>query len=188
MSRRINQNAPEETTSGETRGADKPTLVRAAEPQITYDDYPRIEPGEYRAYCRTARIYFDPGFRKWMCLLRWDVLDPEGTRTLARIAKWLYIGRKQHCTRRSQFWREYLRANGGPPERKDRLRSTVFARSRTGEGHQTTSYAERRTATTLCTVLGGGANTQLGNGPHPLSTSVLQSHIPVQPLLSECLN
>jgi len=105
-----------------------PHLVRQSEPEITHDGYERIAPGEYRAYCRAARIYRDPGFRKWLCVLRWDVLDPAGIRTVARVPQWLYIGRKPHATRRAQFWREWCRAHGGPPSRKDRMTAGVFVR------------------------------------------------------------
>lgn len=102
--------------------------MRQKEPQITHDDYARIAPGKYRAYCRAARIYFDPGYRKWLCVLRWDIFDPTGFKAIARVPQWLYIGRRQHCTRRSQFWREYCRANGGPPARQDRMGTSVFMR------------------------------------------------------------
>jgi hypothetical protein len=183
MSRRARARESESGSPVKYQRAPGPRLVRLAEPEITHDDYPRIEPGEYRAYCRSARIYFDPGFRKWVCLLRWDVLDLEGTRTLARIAKWIYVGRKQHCTRRSQFWREYLRANGGPPTRKDRLCSSVFVRriarvlvrdtmppaAKRGELPQ--PYAPYSVVEQILSWETGAALP---------STSVLQSHIPVQ--------
>jgi hypothetical protein len=107
---------------------DGPRLVRQSEPEITHDGYERIIPGEYRAYCRAARIYRDPGFQKWVCVLRWDILDPTGIRKLAQVPQWLYIGRKPHATRRAQFWREWCRANGGPPSRKDRMSAAVFHR------------------------------------------------------------
>lgn len=103
-----------------------PRLVRQAEPEITHDGYERIAPGEYRAYCRAARIYRDPGFKKWICLLRWEVLDPAGIRIVARIPQWLYIGRRPHASRRTQFWREWCHAHGGPPSRKDRMSAAVF--------------------------------------------------------------
>lgn len=105
-----------------------PRLVRQSEPDITHDAYVRITPGEYRAYCRAARIYRDPGFKKWVCLLRWEVFDSAGSRIMARIPQWLYIGRKPHATRRAQFWREWCRAHGGAPSREDRMTARAFAR------------------------------------------------------------
>ncbi len=32
---------------------------------IEWKDYPRIPPGEYRAYCKWGKQYRDPGFRRW---------------------------------------------------------------------------------------------------------------------------
>jgi hypothetical protein len=105
-----------------------PRLVGQSEPQITHDSYERISPGQYQAYCRSARIYRDPGFRKWLCVLRWEVLDAGNLSKIARVPQWLYIGRKPHATRRSQYWREWCRAHGGPPSRVDRMTARVFTR------------------------------------------------------------
>ena len=104
-----------------------PRLVHS-EPEITHDSYERISPGMYRAYCRSARIYRDPGFKKWLCVLRWDVLHAENLGKIARVPQWLYIGRKPHATRRAQYWREWCRAHGGPPLRKDRMTARIFTR------------------------------------------------------------
>jgi hypothetical protein len=38
-------------------------------PDIKWRHYDRIEPGVYTAYCRLARTYRDPGYRRWTCLL-----------------------------------------------------------------------------------------------------------------------
>ena len=32
---------------------------------------------EYPGYCRWAKQYWDGGFRRWTCLLRWDVLSDD---------------------------------------------------------------------------------------------------------------
>jgi len=158
-------------------------LVENREPQVTHDSYERITPGVYRAYCRAARIYWDPGYKKWLCLLRWDVLDAAGAR-IASIQQWLYIGRKRnapHTTRRAQYWREWCHAHGGPPLRRDRMAAHVFT---------------KRIARVL--VGDSGASTQNGTPHYPYSvvrqikewetgsgiasTSVLQSHIPERQL------
>ena len=47
-----------------------------AAPKITFDldAYDRIAPGEYFAFCTHAVIYRDPGYRRWIVRLRWNVL------------------------------------------------------------------------------------------------------------------
>ena len=105
-----------------------PRLVRHSEPQITHDSYERISPGPYRAYCRAARIYWDPTLKRWLRVLRWDILNIAGLNKIAQIPQWLYIGRKPHATRRAQYWREWSRAHGEPPARTDRMTARVFTR------------------------------------------------------------
>ena len=110
-----------------------PRLVHEREPEITHDAYDRIHPGEYLAYCRAARVYRDPQFKRWTCVLRWDAFDESGFRVIGRIQQWLSLGqpknrdpRKPHASRRSTYWQAWIRANGGPPSRADRLASSVF--------------------------------------------------------------
>jgi hypothetical protein len=154
-----------------------PRLIRHSEPQITHDSYERISPGPYRAYCRAARIYWDPVFKKWLCVLRWDILNTAGLNKIAQIPQWLYIGRKPHATRRAQYWREWCRAHGDPPSRTDRMTARVFTRriarvvvsdtgppSQDGIPHYAYSVVRRIE--------------QWETGHGELSTSVLQSHIP----------
>lgn len=158
-----------------------PKLVRKSEPAITHDVYERIAPGEYRGYCRAARIYRDPGFRKWVCVLRWDILDADGIGTLARIPQWLYIGRKPHATRRAQFWREWNRANGGAaltsgPDDRVSIREASGAGDR---GRFQAASAGWGCLPSLA-LFRGSSHTGMGNGAGRASTSVLQSHIPKQ--------
>jgi hypothetical protein len=49
--------------------------TRGSQEEITstWGDYPRIEPGNYPAYCRSAEWYRDPHFKQWRCLIRFDV-------------------------------------------------------------------------------------------------------------------
>lgn len=48
---------------------------RQVEPEITWQHVPRLEPGEYKAYCRAAKIYRDGAFKRWVCAIHFDVLD-----------------------------------------------------------------------------------------------------------------
>ncbi len=95
---------------------------------IEWKDYPRIAPGKYRAYCKWGKQYRDPGFRRWLCLLRWDVLTDDLLRVIASVPLWFPLGAgdKPHASRRGKYLPEWIRANGGPPARRDRLSPGVF--------------------------------------------------------------
>jgi len=101
---------------------------RAEAPEIEWPDYPRIEPGEYRAYCRWGRQYRDPGFKCWRCLLRWDVLTEDSLTVIACVPQWFPLGsgEKPRASRRGKYLPEWIRAHGGPPVRGDRLSPRVF--------------------------------------------------------------
>ena len=95
---------------------------------IDWRDYPRIVPGEYRAYCKWGKHYKDPGYRRWLCLLRWDVLTDDLVRVQACVPQWFPLGSrdKPRASRRGKYLPEWVRANGGPPARRDRLSPGVF--------------------------------------------------------------
>jgi hypothetical protein len=108
-----------------------PVLVLPqAEPAIQWRDYARIEPGVYPAYCRWGRHYRDPGFKRWTCLLLFDVLSDDLTRVLARVPMWMNLGEREkpYAGRRRKYFKEWVRANGSPPMRCDRLSPKVFTR------------------------------------------------------------
>jgi hypothetical protein len=110
-----------------------PFALRRHEPSetIEWKEYPRIEPGEYFANCYWAKRYRDPGFKRWTCLLRWDVLSEDLQRTIAKcVPLWFPLGSGEapHASRRGKYLREWVRANGGPPEKGDRLSPRVFTR------------------------------------------------------------
>jgi hypothetical protein len=98
--------------------------------QIEWADYPRIAPGVYCAYSAVAKTYFDRGYRRWVCFVRWNVLSADGMRVVARVPLWWTLGDRErpHATRRSKYFVEWVRANGGPPIRGDRLSPKVFRR------------------------------------------------------------
>jgi len=117
----------------------------AVGPEIRWREYPLIEAREYPAYCRWAKTYRDPGFHRWVCLMRWDVLADDLMTVIATVPFWLAIGRgeKPHASKRSKYLREWVKANGGPPARGDRLSTRVFvhrmARVELGETDPTKS-------------------------------------------------
>jgi hypothetical protein len=109
-----------------------PRLVFRSQPdiEVQWDNYARLEPGEYPAYCRTARWYRDRQFQRWTCLLRFDVLSPDLLQTIATVPLWMNGGNGDtpRAGRRSRYFAEWIRAADGPPTKPDRLSSRVFIR------------------------------------------------------------
>lgn len=99
-------------------------------PAIEWKEYPRISPGEYRAYSRWGKHYRDPGFHRWLCQLRWDVYTDDLSRLVASVPQFFPLGNgdKPNASRRGKYLPEWVRANGGPPVRGDRLSPKVFLR------------------------------------------------------------
>jgi hypothetical protein len=85
--------------------------------------------GQYLAFCREAEIYFDGGFKRWTCLLDFDILS-EHFELIAKLPLWFNLGtgRKARVTRRSNFLAAWIKASGTPPDRIDRLSPKVFLR------------------------------------------------------------
>ena len=109
-----------------------PFPKRPPEPDIEWDDdYPRINPGVYPAYCFWAKKYRDPEFKRWTCILRWRVLAENLEDTIANcIPMWFRLGEneKPRASRRSDYLREWVKANGTAPTKGDGLSPKVFTR------------------------------------------------------------
>lgn len=105
-----------------------PSKRRADTETIEWKDYPRFPPGPYRAYCKSGKHYKDRGFHRWTCLLRWDVLTDDLLCVRGCVPMWFPLGSgdKPRASRRGKYFPEWIRANGGPPARKDRLPPSVF--------------------------------------------------------------
>ncbi|HUD73818.1 MAG TPA: hypothetical protein VMQ76_02005, partial [Terracidiphilus sp.] len=57
----------------------------ANKPAVEWGDYARLEPGDYQAYCKYANWYEDPGYKRWTCILKFDVLGANLTDSLGTI-------------------------------------------------------------------------------------------------------
>ena len=114
-------------------------LVRENEPAVEWADYPRLEPGDYPAYCKRAKWYWDPGFNRWTCILLFDALAEGGQRSLGTIPMWFNggAGERPKAGRRTHYLPAWVKANGAPPARRDRLSPSIFvgrmARVRIGD-------------------------------------------------------
>jgi hypothetical protein len=98
------------------------------EPVIEWQYVTRIVPGEYHAYSRHSAIYFDRQFRRHVCAIHFDILDEFTLERLASCTWYLNLGSKDkpRSGRRSNYWIAWVKANGGPPARSDRLSPKVF--------------------------------------------------------------
>jgi hypothetical protein len=105
-------------------------VVGNNEPAVEWTEYPRIKPGDYPAFCKRARWYWEPGFKRWTCILFFDVLTEGLQDTLGTIPMWFNggAGERPRAGRRTLYFSAWVMANGGPPVRKDRLSASVFAR------------------------------------------------------------
>jgi hypothetical protein len=99
-------------------------------PEISWTFTPRIDPGQYPAISRSATVYRDRQFKRWVCAVQFDILDSSLINILARLTWYINLGTgdKPHAGRRGNFWAAWVRANGGPPKRNDRLSPRVFER------------------------------------------------------------
>lgn len=105
-------------------------LFEKSTPEVGWKEYLRIEPGEYAAYCKAARWYFEPGYKRWTCLLVFQVFSDEMFTFIGNIPMWFNggKGKQPFVGRRSRYFPEWIRANGSPPARKDRLAPSVFVK------------------------------------------------------------
>ena len=102
--------------------------VLTTEPEIIWRHCARIEPGNYPAYSRSAKAYFDHQFKRWVCVVQFDILDDARTKLLARITWYLNLGsgERPRASRRSNYWTAWVKASGRQPKRADRLTPHVF--------------------------------------------------------------
>jgi hypothetical protein len=103
---------------------------RRKEPEIEWEFVPRLEPGVYRAYSRSARTYHDRVFKRWVCAVQFDILGADLMSILGRLTLFLNLGSEDrpHATRRKKYWTAWEFANGGPPQRSDRMSPRVFTK------------------------------------------------------------
>lgn len=133
--------------------------ARADSDAIQWKEYPRIAPGEYRAFCYFGKRYRDPGLHRWTCLLRWNVFSEDLQRTLAHcVPLWWSLGegKNPRASRRGKYLREWVRANDGPPRKgQPALSSRLYAAIRESRDRR-----RAKPGSILC----GAQNCSLGDG------------------------
>lgn len=72
--------------------------ITGREPEIFWTFTPSIKTGEYPAYCRTAKVYRDGQFKRWVCAVQFDVLDSSLIHVLARLTWYLNLGSRDKPT------------------------------------------------------------------------------------------
>jgi hypothetical protein len=100
----------------------KPELIECG-PVCDEDPYPRYPAGTYQAQCVSGSIYRDRQFRAWKAALKFHLLPDVGP-----VWGFLHMGRGERPSagRRSDYWRAWVIANGGPPRRRQTLSVRVF--------------------------------------------------------------
>ena len=103
-------------------------LARETQPSVDWPDYLRLVPGVYPAYCKKARWYWDNRFKRWTCILLFDVFASDLGTSLGTIPMWFNggNGKTPKAGRCMLYFPAWVRANGAPPPRKDRLSPKVF--------------------------------------------------------------
>ena len=84
--------------------------INAYEPTVEWGDYVRLDPGIYQAYCKLAKWYKDPGFKRWTCILKFDVMAANLTDSLGIIPIWFNGGDEDvsHAGRRSGYFAAWV--------------------------------------------------------------------------------
>ena len=110
--------------------AERPALhlVAENEPAVKWADYPRITPGVYEAYCRRAHWYWEPAYRRWTCILLFNVFTEGLQSSSTEIPMWINGGGgiTPKASRHTLYLPVWVKANGGPPGRRERLSPRVF--------------------------------------------------------------
>jgi hypothetical protein len=93
------------------------------EPICDAEPYPRYAPGVYEVRCIRARVYKDPQFKCWKCLLEFQFLDCE-----AKVAGFFHMGKGEKPTagRRSRYYAAWIEAYGEKPKKRQVMSSRVF--------------------------------------------------------------
>jgi hypothetical protein len=159
---------------------------RTIPPGAEWREYPRIAPGVYRAYSAVAKFHYDRSIGRWVCFVRWDVLT-DTLEPIARVPLWWNLGDGENprASRRSKYFKEWVRANGGPPARGDRLSPNVFrhrmARVEIGDTDPTKSAAPYSVVRTIIewetgVVRGHSVNQSTSQGRHSPDATTRKSY------------
>jgi hypothetical protein len=117
--------------SAKRTGALRPFLVKQAqaEPEVAWRPRDHITPGQYPAFSCNAKIFRDGIYKRWTCLVNFDVLDDSLIVVIARLGWFLNLGHGEEprAGQRGRYWAAWILANSGrAPKRNDRLAPGIF--------------------------------------------------------------
>lgn len=86
-------------------------------------EYTKIGAGKYSAQCVQFKTYRDPGFNRWVVMLRFRLI--EGGQ---EVCAFYNLGRREDSCpgRRSRYWKAWTIANGAAPRKGQRVYPKVF--------------------------------------------------------------
>lgn len=98
-------------------------VVEESAPVFQGTEYTKIEAGKYSAQCVQFKVYCDPGFRRWVVMLRFRLI--EGGQ---EVCAFYNLGRREgSCPgRRSRYWKAWTLANGTAPRKGQKMYPKVF--------------------------------------------------------------
>jgi hypothetical protein len=123
-SRSLDADSAAVTTSVPRGASTGPTTNRSSpEPVCDVDPYPRYAPGVYEVRCVRARVYRDPQFKCWKCLVEFQFLNDE-----AKVVGFFNMGtgEKPKAGRRSRYYAAWVMANGEMPKKRQVVSCRVF--------------------------------------------------------------
>lgn len=120
---------PQDATAAQLRIVKKKPATDPSLGPTWSGDYARVAPGVYPAFTRKAKIYLDPGFKRWTCLILFDLLTSDLGSTIATIPMWLNVTDAKtgalRVSRRGKYFPTWCKANGDHA-RSDRMDPRVF--------------------------------------------------------------
>lgn len=92
---------------------------------IAGDVYPRYTPGEYEVRCNKVVEYEDPGYHRMVLMLKCSILG-----TTSEVVAFVNMGKPGEVVKkfriRSEFYRVWCLANGGPPKKRQTMSRRIF--------------------------------------------------------------
>src|SRR5215469_13378660 len=92
-----------------------PRRSRQSKPNIATTLGTLVATGEYQAYVTVADYYFHRAWKRWTCILKFDLFDKNLNRIARGIPMWFALGKGKdpRAGRGSKYFKLWFQANGG---------------------------------------------------------------------------